>query len=59
MATLIPLAPAPQRRELAASRGRSRRKAIDTVARGGWFVAVDRNGEHVVVRLPPRVERGS
>ena len=44
MATLIPLAPAPRRRELAASSGRSRRKAIDTVARGGWFVAVDCNG---------------
>jgi len=59
MATLAPLPSTARRRQLAAARGRVHRKVIDAVARGGWFVALDRNGEHLVVRLPPRVERGS
>ena len=59
MATLAPLPTTTRRRELVAARGRAHRKVIDAVARGGWFIALDRNGEHLVVRLPPRVERGS
>jgi hypothetical protein len=59
MATLAPLPPVERRSKLAAPRGRVQRKAIEAVARGGWFVALDQNGEHLVVRLPPRVERGS
>jgi len=59
MAILAPLPSTARRRQLAAARGRVHRKVIDGVARGGWFVALDRNGEHLVVRLPARVERGS
>lgn len=32
---------------------------LKTVTAGGWFVAEDLNGDPLVVRLPPRTERGS